>query len=420
MKTELIKISEVIPYKNNPREISQTAIDRVASSIKEFGWQQPIVIDSENIIIVGHTRYLAAKKLNEDFVPIVRALNLTPAQVKSYRIADNKLNTFSDWDMNLLGGELEVLKSLEIDLETTGFDLDEVDQIFEDLGIATDVEENEEDNLHNEEDNLPEVGKKTIAKLGDMWILGRHRILCGNSSSIDAIDKLTGETEIDMVLTDPPYGIDLDTDYSTIKGGKLKNRSDKVTKGKKYSKIIGDDEDFDPSLILARFKNAKEMFLWGADYYTEKIPNKNDGSWIVWDKRLTESADKMIGSCFELCWSQTRHKRDIARIKWAGFFGTEKEFDKKRFHPTQKPIGLSEWFIENYGKDCQTVIDLYLGSGSTLLASEKLGKTCYGLEIAPQYIDVVIKRWQNLTGQNAILESTQQTFNELEDKEANK
>ena len=209
---------------------------------------------------------------------------------------------------------------------------------------------------------------------------------------------MNGE-KADMVFTDPPYGMNLDTDYTDM------NSKFKGSKGgNKYNKVIGDNNDFKPELITTIFKNfdyCKEVFIWGADYFAEYIENKNNGSWIVWDKRLDESADKMYGSCFEMCWSKNKHKREIARIKWAGIFGMEKEHDKKRVHPTQKPMLLTEWFFNKWGKGLSIIVDLYLGSGSTLIACEKTNRICYGMELDTKYCDVIIERWEQFTGQKA-------------------
>tara|TARA_R100000773_G_scaffold7095_1_gene7208 strand:- start:198 stop:860 length:663 start_codon:yes stop_codon:yes gene_type:complete len=208
----------------------------------------------------------------------------------------------------------------------------------------------------------------------------------------------------DMVFTDPPYGMYLNADYSSLKTS-LQMFKDKKTKGgKKYDNVIGDNDDFKPDLIntiFANFNYCKEIFLWGADYYSELLPDKNSGSWIVWDKRLDESADKMFGSCFELCWSKNKHKREIARVKWAGIFGLEKEHDKSRFHPTQKPTLLVEYFFDKWCKDFLTVVDLYGGSGSTLIAAERTNKHAYLMELDPKYCDVIVKRWEDFTGNKA-------------------
>jgi DNA modification methylase len=204
----------------------------------------------------------------------------------------------------------------------------------------------------------------------------------------------------------------LNADYSSM-DSKLKGSDG----GKKYENIKGDHDDFDPSLIntvFANFDYCKEIFLWGADYYAEHLINKNYGSWVVWDKRGDESADKMYGSTFELCWSKARHKRMLARVKWAGIFGMEKEHDKKRAHPTQKPVLLIDWFFDYYSlQDKINVIDLYGGSGSTLLSCEKNNKKCFMSELDEKYVDVIINRWQDFTGKQAIHIESGKTYEEM-------
>ena len=233
-----------------------------------------------------------------------------------------------------------------------------------------------------------------------------HRLMCGDSTKEEDVAKLMNGNKADMVFTDPPYGMNLDTDYSGMKSEIFKGGIG----GKKYDEGIVDD--FNPKMIdLILSLNVKEMFLWGADYFAEYLPNKNDGSWIVWDKRANGndnieedySSDKMYGSCFELCWSKTKHKRDIARVKWAGMFGTEKQDTKKRLHPTQKPLELCDWFIKKYSNLNDNILDLFGGSGSTLIACEQLDRICYMMELDPKYVDVIINRWENFTGEKAVL-----------------
>ena len=203
--------------------------------------------------------------------------------------------------------------------------------------------------------------------------------------------------------------MNLDTDFSSMKSKLGTTFGDRKLKGNQYDK--GNVDTFEPKMLEVIEKlDIKETFLWGADYYAELLSNRNDGSWIVWDKRsnednpigYAEQSDKMYGSCFELCWSKNKHKREIARIKWAGLFGIEKEFDKKRCHPTQKPIKLCEWFIKKYSKDNDSVLDLFGGSGSTLIACEQLDRKCYCMELDPHYVDVIIERWENYTGKKAV------------------
>jgi len=207
-----------------------------------------------------------------------------------------------------------------------------------------------------------------------------------------------------IIICDPPYGMNLDTDYSSLKS-KLQFVEEKHLKsmqGNKYDKVIGDNADYDPDHIFKMFPNADEVLLFGADYYAERLPNKNDGSWLVWDKRNeNENLDKMFGSQFELIWSKKRHKRELIRIQWAGVFGTEKEFDHKRHHPTQKPIALMTWLIKKFTNEGDIVIDLFGGSGSTLIACEQTNRVCYLCEIDERYSDVIIKRWMKFTGNQA-------------------
>jgi len=171
-----------------------------------------------------------------------------------------------------------------------------------------------------------------------------------------------------------------------------------VSSGRDYDAVIGDDKEYDPIHLFKMFPDVKEMFLWGGDYYSDLIPNKKDSSWFVWDKRIEENFDNMIGSSFEMCWSKQKHKREIIRIRWVFIFGTEKEFDKKRHHPTQKPIELSVWFINKFSKENNLIIDLFGGSGSTLIACEQTNRICYMMELDPKYCDVIRKRYANLIG----------------------
>ena len=392
MNIKNIEISKITPYSKNTKKHDDVQINNVAESIKQYGFVQPIVIDKNNVVVIGHCRLLAAKKLKMTDVPCVCVDDLTEEQVKALRIVDNKSNE-SPWDFDFLADELA-------DLDFSDFNFD--------FGIDTDAEEETE----IVEDEAPEVDEENepITKLGDIWQLGRHRLMCGDSTDKATVDLLMNGNKADMVFTDPPYGMNLDTDYSGMKNNLDFAKSKNFTGGKKYEQ--GKVDDFNPQMIDAVLSiDAKEMFLWGADYFAELLPCKNDGSWVVWDKRANGnddieedySSDKMYGSCFELCWSKNRHKRDIARVKWAGVFGTEQEFDHKRYHPTQKPIKLAEWFLKRYSKDGHIVIDLFGGSGSTLIACEQLDRTCYMMELDPKYCDVIIKRWETLTGEKAVL-----------------
>jgi DNA modification methylase len=242
----------------------------------------------------------------------------------------------------------------------------------------------------------PPVEPKTVK--GDLYELNGHRVLCGDSTVIDDTDKLMQGERADLVFTDPPYSMHLDTDFSS-----MKNEFKGKQQGNTYSKVIGDNDDFTPELIntiFANFDYCKEIFIWGSDYFAELLPEKNKGSWIVWDKRLTDEAGKMYGSEFELCWSKSKHKRKIFRVKWAGIFGTETQDIKHRVHPTQKPLELILLFLQEWSRENCLVVDLFAGSGSTLIACEQAKRKNYSIELEPKYCDVIVTRWVKMMQAN--------------------
>lgn len=384
MKTQKVKVEQLKSNPKNPRIIKDEKFKKLVKSIKDFPKMleiRPIVVDSDMIVLGGNMRLKACIQAGLKEVPVICADDLTEDEKKEFVIKDNL--GFGEWNWDDLANDWDALK-----LEEWGMDLPE--ESFEKVEGLTD------------EDAVPEVPKEPITVLGDVWQLGNHRLMCGDSTSIDSVDKLMAGQKADMVFTDPPYGMFLDADYSGMKS-KFKGSNG----GAKYENVIGDHEDFNPDFInnvFASFGYCKEIFLWGADYYADLLPNRNDGSWVVWDKRGDESADKMFGSTFELCWSKARHKRMLARIKWAGIFGMEKEHDKKRCHPTQKPVELINWFFDYYSmQDKKIVVDLFGGSGSTLIACEKTNRHARLMELDPKYCDVIIKRWQDFTGKKAVL-----------------
>jgi DNA modification methylase len=253
------------------------------------------------------------------------------------------------------------------------------------------------------DDDIPDIDEKEKpnSERGCMYELGNSILMCGDSTNAEDVARLMGGEKADMVFTDPPYGMGLDTDYSSME-------NEKSTLGKKKGKTYaqGNVDNFTPELITTVFENfgyCKEIFLLGADYFAELLEDKNEGSWIVWDKRdNNEQFDKMYGSMFELCWSKNKHKREIARVRWCGVFGTETEFDKKRYHPTQKPIKLIEWFLTKYAEKGELCVDLYGGSGSTLIGCEKNGLRCRTMELDPFYCDVIRKRYTLYAKQNGL------------------
>jgi DNA modification methylase len=250
-------------------------------------------------------------------------------------------------------------------------------------------------------DEVPEAPEQPITKPGDLWILGNHRLLCGDSTNIQHVERLMDGKKADFVYMDPPYGMKLDTNYA---------QTAKV-KGKSYKSVHGDFDDYDPRFLLEFFNEAREQFWWGADYYCQTLPK--DGSWVVWDKKK-EDLDESIGSGFELCWSINSHKRQLARFLWSGF--TAKEANEQRQHPTQKPVALAEWFFDRWGKAGDLVVDLYGGSGSTLIACEKTSRHCRMMELDPAYCDVIRQRWEDFTGNTAICHPADSHFNQEQEE----
>jgi site-specific DNA-methyltransferase (adenine-specific) len=339
---------------------------------------RPIVVNADMVILGGNMRFKACKEAGLKEVPIIVADNLTEEQQREFLIKDN--TSGGEWDFEMLANEWDVEQLDSWGLDIPNFDSDE-------------VLEAEDDDF----DGIPPAEPITV--LGDLYEIGEHRLLCGDSTDSDQVAKLMNGQKADMVFTDPPYGMKLDADYSEMSNNSTFAKEKGIKNGKKYDNVIGDHNDFSDELIntiFSHFNDTKEVFIWGADYFAELLPNKNEGSWVVWDKRVDENFDKMYGSAFELCWSKNRHKREIARIRWASAFGTEKEFDHKRHHPTQKPTELASWFFNKWGKENDLIVDLYLGSGTSIITSHQLKRKCYGMELDPKYCDVIVKRMVKL------------------------
>ena len=364
--------------KHNPRNIGM-----IVEAINEVGVARSGVIDEDGNILAGNGTFEALSEAGIKKIKVVEASGkewvvvkrsgMSDKQKKKLALYDNRTADLAEWDgqnLKFLEAEFDgILDSVFTDLELKDIFSDTDDEIGEIEG----------------EDDVPEKTWSNFTKEGDLYQVGEHRLLCGDSTAKNAVDRLMDGQKADMVFTDPPYGMNLDTVFSGMKG---------IGQGKKYKAVEGDSHDYDPAHIFEHFGKCKEIFLWGADYYAERLQGKNNGSWFVWDKRLDESADRMYGSCFETCWSKAKHKRDMVRVKWAGLFGLEKEPEKSRCHPTQKPIALVEWFLTRFGKG--VVVDLFGGSGSTMIACEKLNRKCYMMELDPQYCDVIIHRYRKL------------------------
>jgi ParB-like chromosome segregation protein Spo0J len=392
-RIELWPLDRLKPYDRNARTHSAEQVAQIAASIVEFGFTNPILVDSNDGIIAGHGRLSAAQELGLRTVPVVVLDHLSERQRKAYILADNQLALNAGWDTDLLRGELKDLAELDFDLSLIGFSDDEL------ADLLPDIEELPPEDA--DADAVPELPADPISKPGDVWLLGKHRVMCGDSTDVLAVEKLTAGSKVDMLYCDPPYGMALDTDYSKIKGSAKSPNA----KGYKWEKVIGDDVDFDPAPLIELFAETKEQFWWGADYFFECLPR--GGSLLVWQKRDKADAE-MIGNDFEICWSKQRHKKATFWKRWVGFDSVER--GEKRVHPTQKPIDLHCWVFDQWGKASDTVLDLFGGSGSTLIACEKTGRQARLMELDPRYCDVIVKRWQQFTGKTATLEATGEPF----------
>lgn len=398
LKVEYVSLSEIKPNEYNPKMMTEKQANDLKKSIEKFGIVDPLIVNSaenrKGFIIGGHQRYRIYQQLKFDKVPVVYVNEPDLEKEKELCVRLSKNTGEFDWDL-LANFDLEALKDY-------GFDSEELDRML-------DFSPDEKD------DEIPETPSEPKSKLGDVYELpakcgGFHRILAGDATKREDVEQLMGDKKADMVFCDPPYGMDLKTNFADGMGKKAdgmdkKHGSIQFTGGHNYNKVIGDDKDFNPSFIFDLFGYCKEIFLWGADYYSERLLNKNDGSWIVWDKKEQDKDFDFTLSEFELCWSKSKHTRKICRIAWRGVIGLSKEDTKKRIHPTQKPIELCSWFIKKFSKQDDIVLDLFLGSGSTLIACEKTNRINFGCEIDPKYIDVIIQRYVDFTGNKEIIKN---------------
>lgn len=390
-----IKVNDLIPYANNSRTHSDEQVLQIASSIKEFGFLNPVIVDGENGIIAGHGRVMAAKKLGLDEVPCIDASHLSEAQKKAYIIADNKLALNAGFDDEILRIEFEALKELDFDLELTGFSLDEISE-FEIEEIAPEYEEDADGEIIE-----PPPEPKT--KEGDVWILGKHRLMCGDSTSIDAVEKLLNGNKIDLVFTDPPYGVEY--------------QSNMRTKSEKFAMLKNDDEFLDIAPVIDSLTDGW-VFVWTSWKVQHKwIDMFNSFGYptniVIWYKPGGGIGDlkKTFASDYEvaLVWHRGA---ELCGKRIGSVWKVAKDGASTYVHPTQKPVELSMEAIDKTTKNGAAVLDLFGGSGSTLIGCEKTNRRAYLMELDPKYCDVIINRWQTLTGKDAILESTGETYNE--------
>lgn len=385
-------VSDLIEYARNPRK-NDHAVDKVAAAIREFGFRVPILAKSDKTVVDGHLRLKAAKKLGLETVPVILCDDMSEAQIKAFRISVNRVAEFAEWDNDLLRIEFEALKELDFDVELTGFSLDEIEEL-EIEEIAPEYEEDADGEVIE-----PPAEPKT--KEGDVWILGKHRLICGDSTSIDAVEKLLNGAKIDLVFTDPPYGVD-------------------------YQGINNDDRGGLYDLLDQAFNNYNLNMKAGASIYVFHSDKCADifhdvfrkyfhfSSMMIWVKPALVLSQSDYHSRHEPCmygWNKDGAHNWYSDRKQTTVWEYGKEHIKG--HTTPKPTDMICYALENSSKSNQLVCDLFGGSGSTLIACEKTNRKAYLMELDPKYCDVIINRWQTLTGKDATLESTGDKFNDL-------
>lgn len=428
MKVTLRPITEIKPYERNPR-INEDAVDAVAASIKEFGFRQPIVVDADDVIICGHTRYKAAMQLELEKVPVHVAKDLSAKQIKAYRIADNKTAELAEWDFDLLPIELGELQECNYDLGLLGFDQDELAKML-DPGVTEGL---------TDPDEIPEPPDAATTQTGDIWILGDHRLMCGDSSSPEDLDRLLDGAEIDLVNTDPPYNVKVEprsnnaiaagnSSFSAPKTHHQKfdlerhPEKSKPTQKKLRAKdrpLANDfvtDEAFDV-MLLAWFGNISRalkpggtFYIWGgyANLGNYPGPLKATGLYfsqgIVWDKLHPVLTRKDFMGAFEICfygWKEGAGHKFHGPNNATDLWHLKKVNPQSMVHLTEKPVELAVQSIQFSSLTGDNVLDLFGGSGSTLIGCEQTGRKAFLMELDPLYCDVIVERWEKFTGNKA-------------------
>ena len=375
-KVEKWDIEKLIPYARNARTHSDEQVGQIAASIKEWGWTTPVLVDEDGGIIAGHGRTMAAKRLGMREVPVMVARGWSDAKKRAYVLADNKLALNAGWDDSMLALELKELGETGFDLDLTGFSLDEINALtpleFE-PGLT-------------DEDAVPEAPEEPTTRLGDVWILGQHRLMCGDSTSIDAVEKLMDGQKVDVLFTDPPYNVAFNGrsgKHDVIKNDNLEERE--------FDQFIGE--------VLQTIKtiNAPAFYIWcNWKFYATLQRELKYKACIVWAKNVFGMGTNYRHQ-HEFCLfngsidDHIKNESDLWEVKK----------DTNYVHPTQKPVALSERALGNH-KKAQNVLDLFGGSGSTLIGCEKMGRKAFVMELDPKYCDVIIKRWEEYTGKNAV------------------
>ena len=388
LKIEYVDINNIKPYKKNPRK-NEDAIPYVMESIKQFGFKNPVILDKNNVIVCGHTRIESAKRLGITEIPCIYADDLTDEQIKAFRLADNKVAEIAEWDIDLLDTELDDI--LNIDMSDFGFDLD--------------LEDEEEKEII--EDEVPEVPEEPKAKLGDIYQLGNHRLMCGDSTKEEDVAKLMNGVKADMVFTDPPYKIEIQGGFKDVIEKQLKKTMEDIAfisdfEPQNFLKVL--PTVFENNKFNAYIFCNKELVL---DYLLYARENKLASNILIWKKPaafpLADNhrcdVEYLLLFRKNAIWHNSLKNVNYSRCLEYSRVNKEKE---NANHPTPKPVELISQEVQISSNENGIVVDLFGGSGSTLIACEQLNRKCYMMEYLPKYIDVIIQRWENFTGEKAI------------------
>jgi len=401
-------IEKPVPYARNPRQAPEVAIAKVAASLTEFGWRQPIVVDAEGVIIAGHTRLLAAQRLGLEQVPVHVARDLTKAQAKAYRIADNRSAQETSWDFELLPLEMSELIDLGYDLELTGFDAIEL------AGFLTEPTEGLTD-----PDLIPEPPEESVSKLGDLYLLGRHRLLCGDATSVDDVQRLMAGKKASLMATDPPYLVDYQGGQhpaTDANGGKQGEDPDKhwdtyidhehsVDFYVEFLKTALDHALTDDAAVYQWFGIMRTEVIWQSWRDVGLLPHQV----LIWKKTrsvLTYSHFMWDYEPMMYGWPQGHMPKvkPPADAKAVWEIASKIDDGAGSIHPTMKPVETIRRPISYHTRPGGLLYEPFSGSGTALIAAEELGRTCYAMELAPQFIDVAVARWEAFSGKKAKLE----------------
>jgi DNA modification methylase len=398
-----LPLVQIIPYARNPRR-NDKAVAAVAASIAEFGWRQPIVVDEDMTVLAGHTRLAAARQLGLETAPVHIAKGLSEAQARAFRIMDNRSSENAEWDNDLLNLELADLLEAEFDLGLTGFTDDELNALMNSLEAGTGAQEGEND--------IPETPDVATSRPGDLWVLGNHRLLCGDSTVATDVERLLGSVKPLLMVTDPPYGVEYDPGWRNKAGAAATKRTGKVL----------NDDRADWREAWALFP-GEVAYVWHGALHAATVAESLETSGFAIRSQIIWAKERLVLSRGDYHW---QHEPCLYAVKktgkghWAGdrkqttlWQIANKDQDADTVHGTQKPVECMRRPILNNSSPGQAVYEPFMGSGTTLIAAETTGRVCYGVELSPAYVDVAVERWQRFTGQQAVLDGDGRSFDEI-------